>query len=56
MKQPTHARLAAMAAKTPLTRPPASLYYVLHTTPGSFGERAQGHSERSGPCIFGGCR
>ena len=23
------------------------------TAPGSFGERAQGRSERDGPCIFG---
>ncbi len=27
---------------------------VVDTTPGSFGERAQSHSERSGSCIFGG--
>ena len=25
------------------------------TTPGSFGERAQSHSERSGSCFCGGC-
>ncbi len=25
-----------------------------YTTPGSFGERAQSHSERNGSCIFRG--
>jgi hypothetical protein len=29
--------------------------YSAVTTPGSFGERVQSHSERSGSCFFRGC-
>lgn len=51
MKKPT---CSDLAAKTQLTHVPVFLHYAraCHTTPGSFGERAQSHSERSGSCIF----